>query len=53
LEEFKKRSEDRLKELERDSRRNSTLIGTFIPLDEKVKDDPEMKELVDQFRKGS
>ncbi len=53
LEEFKKRSEARLKELERDSRRQSTLIGTFISLDEKLKDDPEMKELVDRFKKGS
>jgi 2',3'-cyclic-nucleotide 2'-phosphodiesterase (5'-nucleotidase family) len=53
LEEFKKRSEARLKELERDSRRNSTFIGTTISLDEKVKDDPEMKELVDRFKRGS
>jgi len=53
LEEFKKRSEARLKELERDSLRNSTFIGTTISLDEKVKDDPEMKELVDRFKKGS
>ena len=53
LEEFKKRSEARLKELERNSRRNSTFIGTTISLDEKVKDDPEMKELVDRFKKGS
>jgi 2',3'-cyclic-nucleotide 2'-phosphodiesterase (5'-nucleotidase family) len=53
LEEFKKRSEARLKELERDSLRNSTFIGTTVSLDEKVKDDPEMKELVDRFKKGS
>jgi 2',3'-cyclic-nucleotide 2'-phosphodiesterase (5'-nucleotidase family) len=53
LEEFKKRSEARLEELERDSRRNSTFIGTTISLDEKVKDDPEMKDLVGRFKKGS
>ncbi|MCK5553566.1 MAG: hypothetical protein KAJ09_10515, partial [Deltaproteobacteria bacterium] len=50
LEEFKKRSEARLKELERDSLRNSTFIGTTISIDEKVKDDPEIKELVDRFK---
>lgn len=53
LEEFKKRSETRLKELERDSRRSSTFIGTTISLDEKVRDDPEMKELVDRFKTGA
>jgi 2',3'-cyclic-nucleotide 2'-phosphodiesterase (5'-nucleotidase family) len=53
LEEFKKKSEGRLQELERDSRGNSSFTGTFISLDEKVMDDPEMKQLVDQFKKGS
>lgn len=53
LEEFKKRSEARLKELERDSHRKSTFSHTTISLDEKVKDDPEIKDLVDQFKKGS
>ena len=53
LEEFKKRSEARLKELERDSLRNSTFIGNTISLDEKVKENPEMKQLVDRFKQGS
>jgi len=53
LEEFKKRSEARLKELEMNARSKNTFIGTTISLDEKVKDDPEMKELVDGFKKGS
>ncbi len=53
LEEFKKRSEAQLSELEKDSRRKSTFINTTISIDDKVKDDPEIKELVDRFKKGS
>lgn len=53
LEEFKKRSEAQLSELEKDSRRNNTFINTPIRLDDKVKEDPEIKELVDRFKKGS
>ncbi len=53
LEEFRKRSQARLQELESDSRGKSTFIGTTISLDGKVKDDPETKELVDRFKKGS
>jgi len=53
LEEFKKRSEAQLSELEKDSRRNNTFISTPIRLDDKVKEDPGIKELVDRFKKGS
>ena len=53
LEGLKKRSEAQLSELEKDSRRNNTFISTPIRLHDKVKEDPEIKELVDRFKKGS
>jgi 2',3'-cyclic-nucleotide 2'-phosphodiesterase (5'-nucleotidase family) len=53
LEDFKRRTEAHLKELEKDSRTEGTFINTPIRLDDKVKDDPEIKELVDRFKKGS
>ena len=53
LEGFKKRTEARLEELEKDSRRKSTFINTPIRLDDKVTGDPEIRELVDRFEKGS
>ena len=53
LEESRKRTESRLKELERDSSRNTTFSHTTTSLDEKIKEDPEIKDLVDQFKKGS
>jgi 5'-nucleotidase/UDP-sugar diphosphatase len=53
LEEFKKRTEAQLKKLEEDSREKSTFISSPIRLDDKVKEDPEVKELVDRFKKGS
>ncbi len=53
LEEFKKRIEDRLKEFEGGSRGNSTFSHTIISLDDKIKDDHEIKDLVDKFKKRS
>jgi 2',3'-cyclic-nucleotide 2'-phosphodiesterase (5'-nucleotidase family) len=53
LEEFKERSEAHLQRLERDSRGKSTFIGTRIPLDNKVGEDLEIKEMVNRFKKGS
>jgi 2',3'-cyclic-nucleotide 2'-phosphodiesterase (5'-nucleotidase family) len=53
LEEFKERSEAHLERLERDSRGKSTFIGTRIPLDNKVREDLEIKEMVDRFKTGS
>lgn len=53
LEEFKKRTEAQLKKLEEDSREKNTFISSPIRLDDKVKEDEEVKELVDQFKKGS
>jgi 2',3'-cyclic-nucleotide 2'-phosphodiesterase (5'-nucleotidase family) len=53
LEEYKDRSAVRLKELEKDSRSKSTFINTFIRLDNKIEEDPEIKELVVRFKKGS
>ncbi len=53
LEEFKKRTEAQLKKLEEDSRDKSTYINSPIRLDDKVREDPEIKELVDRFKKGS
>ena len=53
LEDFKQRTEAQLKELEKDSRRRGTFINTPIRLDDKVKEDPEIKEFIDRFKKGS
>ena len=53
LEDFKERSEASLKELEEEFLRKSTFINTSIRLDDKIRDDPEIKELVDRFKKGS
>jgi 2',3'-cyclic-nucleotide 2'-phosphodiesterase (5'-nucleotidase family) len=53
LEEFKERSEAHLEKLERDSRGKSTFIGTRIPLDNRVREDVEIKEMVDRFKTGS
>ena len=52
LEEYRKKIEAQLNELEKDSRRNNTFMNTPIHLDDKVKEDPEIKELVDRFKKG-
>ena len=53
LEEYKKKTEARLKKLEVDSQAKSTLVSIPIRLDDKVKNNPEIKELVDRFKKGS
>jgi len=53
LEDFKQRTEAQLKEFEKDSRRRGTFINTPIRLDDRVKDDPEIKELVNRLKKGS
>lgn len=53
LEEFKKRSEARLMELEREFQGKSTFINTSIRLDGKIREDPEIKELANRFKKGS
>ncbi len=53
LEEFRKRTKARLKALERDSKGNSTFFHSTISLDDKVQDDPTIKDLVDQFKQGS
>ena len=53
LEEYKKKTEVRLKKLEVDSQAKSTLVSIPIRLDDKVKNNPEIKELVDRFKKGS
>jgi 5'-nucleotidase/UDP-sugar diphosphatase len=53
LEDFKKRTEARLEELEKDSHKKSTFINTPIRLDDKVTEDPETRELVNRFKKGS
>lgn len=53
LEDFKKRSEEQLKRLENESRTRSTFINTPIRLNDTIKEDPEIKELVDRFKKGS
>ncbi|UCD71348.1 MAG: hypothetical protein JSW70_10190 [Syntrophobacterales bacterium] len=52
LEKFMNRSEARLSKLERDASLNSTFTNTIVPLDNKVKEDPEMIEWVDQFKRG-
>jgi len=53
LEEFKERSEAHLERLERDSRGKSSFIGTRIPLDNRVREDLGIKEMVDRFKTGS
>jgi len=53
LEEFRKRTKARLNALERDLKGNSTFFHSTICLDNKVKDDPNIKYLVDQFKQGS
>jgi hypothetical protein len=53
LEEYKKRIEAHMKKLEVDSQVKSTLVSIPIRLDDKVKENPEIKELVDRFKKGS
>ncbi len=53
LEEFKKRTEAHVKKLEADSQTKSTLVNIPIRLDDKVKENPEIKEWVDRFKKGS
>lgn len=53
LENFKKRSEEQLKRLEEESRTGSTFINTPIRLNDTIKEDPEIKALVDGFKKGS
>jgi 2',3'-cyclic-nucleotide 2'-phosphodiesterase (5'-nucleotidase family) len=53
LEDFKKRSEEQLKRLENESRTRSTFINTAIRLNDTIREDPEIKELVDRFKKGS
>jgi 2',3'-cyclic-nucleotide 2'-phosphodiesterase (5'-nucleotidase family) len=53
LEDFKKRSEEQLKRLEEESRTKSTFINTPIRLNDTIKEDPEIKELIDRFKKGS
>ena len=53
LEEFRKRTKARLKALERDLKENSTFFHSTISLDDKVQDDPTIKDLVDQFKQGS
>jgi len=53
LEEFRKRTKARLKALERDLKGNSTFFHSTISLDNKVKDDPNIKYLVDHFKHGS
>jgi 2',3'-cyclic-nucleotide 2'-phosphodiesterase (5'-nucleotidase family) len=53
LEDFKKRTDAQLEALERESRRKSTFLNTTIRLDDKVRDDPEIKELVGRFKMGS
>jgi 2',3'-cyclic-nucleotide 2'-phosphodiesterase (5'-nucleotidase family) len=52
LEEYKKKPEAQLNALEKDSRRNNTFMNTPIRLDGKIREDPEIKELVDRFKKG-
>ena len=51
LEQYKKRTEARLKEMEGDSRGNSTFLHTTISLNQKVNDDPKIKDLVNKFKK--
>jgi 5'-nucleotidase/UDP-sugar diphosphatase len=53
FEEYKTRSEARLMELEREFQGKSTFINTSIRLDGKIREDPEIKELVNRFKKGS
>jgi 5'-nucleotidase len=53
LEDFKKRSEEQLRRLENESRTRSTFINTAVRLNDTIKQDPEIKELVDRFKKGS
>ncbi len=53
LEEFRNRTKARLEALERDSQGNSTFFHSTISLDDKVKDDPTIKDLVDQFKQSS
>jgi 2',3'-cyclic-nucleotide 2'-phosphodiesterase (5'-nucleotidase family) len=53
LDEFRKRTKARLKALERDLKENSTFFHSTISLDDKVQDDPTIKDLVDQFKQGS
>ena len=53
LEDFKKRSEEQLKRLEKESRTKSTFINKPIRLNDTIKEDPDIKELIDRFNKGS
>lgn len=53
LEDYKNRTEARLSALEKDSREKSTFINTPIRLDDTVREDPEIKGMVDRFKKGS
>jgi 2',3'-cyclic-nucleotide 2'-phosphodiesterase (5'-nucleotidase family) len=53
LEEFKERTEAHMKKLELDSQAKGTFFSNPIRLDDKVQDNPEIKGLVDRFKKGS
>jgi len=53
LEEFKKRTEAHVKKLEVDSQAKGTFVSNPVRLDDKVNDNPEIKGLVDRFKKGS